>query len=98
MNAVDRHLAVTSTALDEIARAISELRSEREFYGAFLVSPENELKTLRDLFRQRAVLLGEHISGDLCQLAALFIFDAMLAQEAWDLKLFRQSQAPFGFR
>jgi hypothetical protein len=66
---------------DEVARALSELRFEREFYGGFIVSPEEELKVLGDLFRQRAASIGERVNDDLCNLVATLILEAMIAQQ-----------------
>jgi hypothetical protein len=66
---------------DEVARVLSELRFEREFYGDFIVSPEEELKVLGDLFRQRAASIGERVNDDLCNLVATLILEAMIAQQ-----------------
>jgi len=94
MSAVDL-IAVTATTLDEVARAISELSWEHEFYGAFVVSPEEELKVLSNLFRQRSALSGNHANDDLCNLAATLILGGMVAQNLCDLKLAAQSRSPF---
>jgi hypothetical protein len=67
--------------LNEVARALSERRFEREFYGDFVKAPEEELKVLGDLFRQHAASSGERVNDNLCNLAASLILDAMIAQQ-----------------
>jgi hypothetical protein len=94
VSAVDP-IVVTSTTLDEIARAISELGFRREVNELSWPELEPEQRTLRNLFRQRAVLTGNRANDDLCDLAALLILDAMVAQQLHDLRLFQKSQRPF---
>jgi hypothetical protein len=70
-----------TTTLNEVARALSELHFERQSYGAFVVTPEEELKVLKELFRQCAVSIGEHVNDGLCNLVAVLILEAMIAQQ-----------------
>jgi hypothetical protein len=78
-----------STLLREVARALDELYPERSFYGGFVVEPEPELKTLEELFRQRAASIDERVSDKLCRLVAWFAIDAMdqaAASATWRAK------------
>jgi hypothetical protein len=84
-------IAVTAATLDEIARAIGELSFQREFDGAW-PELEPETKALVNLFHERVALMGRHVDNLVCELAALLMLEAMVAQHLHDSR----SQPPFG--
>ena len=91
MNEIDA-IAVSITTLDEVARAISELRFRRgaEDFNWPIAAREHE--ALRNLFRLRAVAIGLRVNGGLCDLVASIIIEAMVAQETHDRNLASYSQ------
>jgi hypothetical protein len=89
-------VVITTTTLSEIARAISEYKSQH--WAGELCWPhlEPEWKVLNDLFRRRAEqAFGTRVNNDVCDLAAILILDGMVAQHRYDLRLFAQSLPPF---
>jgi hypothetical protein len=89
-------ITVTALTLDEIAIAISELGFRREVGELCWPELAPEQTVLSDLFRQRLMLIPGITTNEICNLAALLVLDAMVAQHLHDLRLAMRVQAPFG--
>jgi hypothetical protein len=88
-------VVVTSTMLDEIAWAISELGFHRQLGELAWPDLEPETKTLKDLIWKRVASIENLTAIDFCELTALLILEGMVAQHLHDLRLALQSQPPF---
>jgi hypothetical protein len=87
-------VVVTSTMLDEIAWAISELGFHRQLGELAWPVLEPETKALKDLIWKRVAFIENPV--DFCEFTALLILEGMVAQHLHDLRLALQSQPPFG--
>jgi hypothetical protein len=90
-----RHVVMTATTLDEIARAIGGLSFRRVIGELAWPHLEPEMKVLKTLLQQRVALIKNLSADQFYDLAAVFILDAMVAQHLHDLRLAAQFQPPF---
>jgi hypothetical protein len=84
-------MLATKTTLHEIARTINEISRD----GAEPGLPHEELKALRNLFRQEAALdelmseagpVRDYVIDRLCRVASALILDGMLRQHRCDAR------------